>query len=59
LIAEIPKDKLYHITDLIEAVRARGGRVGVFPVSEKSWHDIGEWQEYNRTMKLMGFNPLC
>jgi NDP-sugar pyrophosphorylase family protein len=54
LLSEIPKDTFFHITDLIEAVRARGGRVGVFPVSEKSWHDIGEWQEYGRTMKAMG-----
>lgn len=54
LLSEIPKDTFFHITDLIEAVRARGGRVGVFPVSENSWHDIGEWQEYGRTMKAMG-----
>lgn len=54
LLSEIPKDTFFHITDLIESVRAREGRVGVFPVSEKSWYDIGEWKEYNRTMKAMG-----
>lgn len=54
LLAEIPKDQYYHITELIEQVKRRGGRVGVFPVSEKSWCDIGEWQEYGRTMKLLG-----
>lgn len=59
LLAEIPKDELFHITDLIEVVRARSGRVGVFPVSEKSWHDIGEWQEYGRTMKALGIDPRC
>ena len=24
----------------------RKGTVGVFPVSEKSWKDIGEWDTY-------------
>lgn len=60
LLSEIPKDTFFHITDLIEAVRSREGRVGVFPVSEKSWYDIGEWKEYNHTMKKMGIesNPM-
>jgi len=42
----IPENTHYHITDLIDVVRESGGRVGVFPVSEKSWIDIGEWEEY-------------
>lgn len=35
-----------HITAVIEQVLAKGEKVGVFPVSEKSWKDIGEWDEY-------------
>ncbi len=35
-----------HITHLIERVKSMGEKVGVFPVSEKSWKDIGEWDEY-------------
>jgi len=31
---------------LIEKVRKRKGKIGVFPVSEKSWKDIGSWEEY-------------
>ena len=46
LINEIPDNKFFHITDLIAKVKERRGRVGVFPVSEKSWKDIGEWDEY-------------
>lgn len=46
LINEIPKDKFFHITDLIQTIKNRNGKVGVFPVSEKSWRDIGEWNEY-------------
>lgn len=46
LIKRVPEGTFYHITDLIDDVRADGGRVGVFPVSEKSWKDVGEWDEY-------------
>jgi NDP-sugar pyrophosphorylase family protein len=50
LLDEIPDDKFFHITELIENIRVRGGRVGVFPISEKSWLDIGEWPEYIKTV---------
>lgn len=46
LLSEIPENTHFHITQLIEIVKNRGGRVGVFPVSEKSWKDIGEWNSY-------------
>lgn len=46
LLNEIPEDQFFHITHLIENVLVRNGKVGVFPVSEKSWKDIGEWDEY-------------
>lgn len=46
MIDEIPVDEFYHITHLIEKIKERGGRVGSFPVSEKSWIDIGDWDEY-------------
>jgi dTDP-glucose pyrophosphorylase len=45
LIDEIPENKFFHITHLIEKVKQRGGKVGVFPVSEKSWKDIGDFSE--------------
>ena len=52
LIDAIPENTFYHITDLIEKVRKNGGRVGCFPVSEKSWTDIGDWNEYLKTIKV-------
>lgn len=53
LLSEIPENKFFHITDLIENIRHRGGRVGVFPISEKSWLDIGEWPEYIKTVQQL------
>lgn len=46
LLNEIPTDTFFHITQLIENVNIRGGKVGVFPISEKSWSDVGNWEEY-------------
>jgi dTDP-glucose pyrophosphorylase len=46
LLNEIPENQFFHITHLIDKVHLAGGNVGVFPVSEKSWKDIGEWDEY-------------
>ena len=45
VLNKIPENTFYHITELIESVRLSGGRVGVFPVSEKSWTDIGTWSD--------------
>ena len=51
LLDYIPENKIFHITTLIEKINKRNGKVGVFPVSEKSWKDVGEWDEYVRNIK--------
>jgi dTDP-glucose pyrophosphorylase len=52
LIDLIPEEGVFHVTDLIALVQNRGGRVGVFPVSESSWRDYGTLNGYiNQTIK--------
>jgi NDP-sugar pyrophosphorylase family protein len=46
LLDEIPENEFFHITHLIENIQKRDGNVGVFPVSEGSWKDIGNLDEY-------------
>lgn len=46
LINEIPENQFFHITQLIEKLRENKRKVGVFPISEKSWIDLGNWNEY-------------
>lgn len=53
LIDEIPEGQFFHITHLMEKVQKRGGRVGCFPVSENSWHDMGEWPEYLKMINVL------
>jgi dTDP-glucose pyrophosphorylase len=51
ILDEIPEGTFFHITHLIEKIKAQGKKVGVFPVSEGSWLDTGEWAEYNKTQE--------
>ena len=53
LIDEIPQGQMFHITELMDKVRSRGGRVGCFPVSEQAWRDMGEWPEYLKMIKVL------
>ena len=53
LINEIPQGEFFHITHLMEKVKAMGGRVGCFPVSEDSWRDMGEWPEYLKMIQVL------
>lgn len=55
LLNEIPENEFFHITHLVEKIMKRNGRVGVFPVSEKSWADIGNWNEYKQTLQRYGY----
>lgn len=52
-IDEIPKGEFFHITHLMERIKAHGGRVGCFPVSESSWRDMGEWSEYLKLINVL------
>lgn len=52
-IDEIPPNEFFHITHLMEKIKARGGRVGCFPVSEGAWHDMGEWSEYLKMINVL------
>ncbi|UKK54773.1 nucleotidyltransferase family protein [Prevotella sp. E2-28] len=53
LIDEIPEGEFFHITHLMEKIKARGGRIGCFPVSEHSWKDMGEWPEYLKMINVL------
>ena len=53
LICDIPEGEFFHITDLMEVIRKRGGRIGCFPVSENAWRDVGEWTEYLKIIKVL------
>jgi dTDP-glucose pyrophosphorylase len=53
VLSYIPEGVVFHVTDLINTVKERGGKVGVFPISSESWMDTGEWSEYKKTVSKM------
>ena len=46
----IPKNKFYHITHLIEDAKNKGKKVGVFPIGDDAWIDVGQWAEYQKAV---------
>lgn len=49
----LPENTFFHLTHLIELVKKVGGRVGVFPIPESNWQDIGNWEDYNKAIKSL------
>jgi NDP-sugar pyrophosphorylase family protein len=49
----IPENQFFNITDLIEKCKKQGHKVGVFPISDKCWIDIGHWDEYQNAIEKM------
>ena len=48
IISLIPDGVTFHMTDLIYAVMKNGGKVGMYPISEDSFLDMGEFSEMRR-----------
>jgi len=53
ILSLIPKNRFFHFTHLITKATSIGKRVGVFPVNENSWIDIGQWKEYRKAGELL------
>lgn len=51
LLDEVPDGRYFPITDLMNIVINRGGRVGCFPITDGSWCDIGNWEDYCRVLR--------
>jgi dTDP-glucose pyrophosphorylase len=49
----IPENKFYHVTHLIEKVKNNGKKIGVYPIDDDAWLDVGEWAEYQKTVKQL------
>lgn len=48
LVKEIPENEFYHMTDLINKLLKEKRKVGMYPVSEDAFLDMGEFEEMNR-----------
>ena len=48
----IPSNKKYDMPDLINKAMQKDFKIGVFPVRDKDWIDIGQWDEYRKAVDL-------
>ena len=53
ILSLIPKNKFYHITHLIEDLKKQGKKIGVFPIDDESWMDVGQWAEYRKALERL------
>jgi dTDP-glucose pyrophosphorylase len=51
----IPVNKKFDMNELIIKIKKKGLQVGVFPVSEQSWIDIGQLSEYRKNLDKLSF----
>jgi dTDP-glucose pyrophosphorylase len=49
----IPDNKSFDINELIMEAKGKGYKIGVFPISEESWIDVGQWEEYQKAIKKL------
>ncbi len=48
VIGMIPGDRMFHMTELAGELLKKGNRVGMYPISEDSFLDMGEFEEMKR-----------
>ena len=45
VIKSINKNKYLDMDILLKKVKSKGGKIGVFPISETNWKDIGSYHQ--------------
>ena len=48
VIERIPENRMFHMTDLADDLLKTGSQVGMYPISEDSFLDMGEFEEMKR-----------
>lgn len=48
LVNDIPEDEFFHMTDLANKLLKEGRKIGMYPVGEDSFLDMGEFEEMHR-----------
>jgi dTDP-glucose pyrophosphorylase len=52
----IPKDTFIHITDVIQTCINLGEKVGIYPISEHAWMDMGQMEELEKMRERLGID---
>ncbi len=52
----IPKNSFIHITDVIQECINQGEKVGIYPISEHAWMDMGQMGELEKMRERLGID---
>ena len=41
------------MTDLINVLKRNKKQIGVYPIDDESWVDVGQWSEYRKAIEKL------
>ena len=53
VISYIPKGAKFDMNELIDIILRKGEKVTSYPISEKDYLDVGQWEEYKEVIKII------
>jgi len=51
IVSLIPSNKKFDFTDLINICIKNKKKIGIYPISEDQWIDMGQWSEYQKALE--------
>lgn len=56
VIEDLEKDEFIHMPDIAKRYMDKGEKIGVFPISEQAWMDMGQFSEMESMLKHLGIS---
>ena len=56
LLKLVPKNKKFDMTELIKKVQKIKKKISVYPIDDKAWTDVGQWNEYRNAVEKLKIN---
>ena len=53
LLKYIPVNERFDMPDLLDALRKDNKKIGVYPITEYDWIDVGQWKEYDSALNKL------
>jgi dTDP-glucose pyrophosphorylase len=50
------KQKKIDFPDLIKIAKKHKKKISIYPIEENSWFDVGQWNQYNKTLEIIEKN---
>ena len=50
---DAPKNSPLDMDKFIAQLKTKGKKIGVYPIDDSSWKDVGEWNEYKKVVDLI------